>query len=291
MAKSTSISLRRLRTGVVLLVLIPIAVSQADALTQGTADAGGNPDPAGNHVVGGGPYASEVPQRELIDNEDGTALAADNDEASIPVAQELDFILGNGFRKRGAYDDSLKTVASVDYYGTRYVGCESYPLEVRTARPDRIATLVQTGGSSKFESRTSSKGIVIRGKPQGLAIEEERALLETFAFDTPINELENKKQVFKPLGMQKLPGTLTWKLGVDRPGGYRQILYVDSHNGDVVKSTIINAQGAPVLDVALHDYRSIEGIRVRFATDYRSPDGTLLASDRIERVVVKRTRS
>jgi phytoene dehydrogenase-like protein len=97
--------------------------------------------------------------------------------------------------------------------------------------------------------------------------------------------------IIKPLGMQKLPGTLTWKLGVDRPGGYHQFLYVDSHNGDVVKSTIINAQGAPVLDVAPHDYRSIEGIRVPFATDYRSPDGTLLASDRVERVVVKRTRS
>jgi hypothetical protein len=159
------------------------------------------------------------------------------------------------------------------------------------ARSDRIATLVKTGGSLKFESRKSSKGIVIRGTPQGLAIEDERALLETFDFDTQIVDLEKKHPVIKPLGMQKLPGTLTWKLGVDRPGGYHQFLYVDSHNGDVVKSTIINAQGAPVLDVAPHDYRSIEGIRVPFATDYRSPDGTLLASDRVERVVVKRTRS
>src|SRR2546428_13337112 len=53
--------------------------------------------------------------------------------------------------------------------GTRYVGCERYSLEIHTARPDRIALLVKTAGSSKFESRKSSKGIVIRGKPHGLA--------------------------------------------------------------------------------------------------------------------------
>src|SRR6266852_862153 len=158
MAKSMWLSLSRRLKGVVLLVLMPIAASQAGASTPGSADETGGPDPGGSHAAAGGAYASEVPQSELIDNKDGTALAADNDEGSIPVAQELDFILGNGFRKRGAYDDSLKTVAKVDYYGTRYVGCESYPLEVRTARPDRIATLVKTGGSSKFESGKSSKG-------------------------------------------------------------------------------------------------------------------------------------
>jgi len=91
--------------------------------------------------------------------------------------------------------------------------------------------------------------------------------------------------------MQKLPGMLTWKLEVDRNDGYRQILNVDSHYGDIVKFTILNAQGARILDVALHDYRAIEGIRVPFAIDYRSPDGTLLASDRLERVEVMRTRS
>jgi hypothetical protein len=53
----------------------------------------------------------------------------------------------------------------------------------------------------------------------------------------------------------------------------------------------MNAQGARVLDVALHDYRAIDGIRVPFAIDYRSPDGTLLANDRLDRVKVIRTRS
>jgi len=276
----------------VLLVLVPVASSSPNAPATGTeAVATGNPDSAGGHPPADGVYASEVPKGDMTENRDEPTLTAEDDEGSIAVAQELDFVLGNSLRKRGGYDDTLKTVARVDYYGTRYVGCEQYSLEIRTARPDRIATLVKTAGSSKFESRKSSTGIVTRGKPQGLAIEQERALLEAFDFDTPIVDLEKKHPVIKPLGMQKLPGTLTWKLGVDRPGGYRQILYVDSHNGDVVKFTIINALGGPVLDVAPHDYRSIEGIRVPFATDYRSPDGTLLASDRIERVVVKRTRS
>src|SRR5712692_746548 len=118
MAKSMWISLSRRLKGVVLLVLMPIAASQAGASTPGSADETGGPDPGGSHAAAGGAYASEVPQSELIDNKDGTALAADNDEGSIPVAQELNFILGNCFRKRGAYDDSLRTVARVEYYGT-----------------------------------------------------------------------------------------------------------------------------------------------------------------------------
>jgi hypothetical protein len=276
-----------------LLVLMPIATSRADAPAPGTvSDTTATPEPASSHPPASAPpYASEVPRDDFVDDKDGTTLAADSSEDTIPVAEELDFIVGNDFRKRGGYDENLKSVGSVDYYGTRYVGCEQYPLEIHAARPDRIARLVKTGGSSKFESRKSSKGVVIRGEPVGLSIEDERALLETFDFDTPIIELERKSPVVKPLGMQKLPGKLIWKLGVDRSGGYRQVMYVDSHNGDVVKSTIFNTQGAPVLDVAPHDYRSVEGIRIPFATDYRRPDGTELASDRLKRVEVKRTRS
>jgi hypothetical protein len=91
--------------------------------------------------------------------------------------------------------------------------------------------------------------------------------------------------------MQKLPGMLTWKIQINRNGGYYRILYIDSHTGDIVKSTVMNAHGERVLDVVEHDYRSIDGIRVRFAVDYRGPDGTLLASDRFDRVEVKRQRS
>ena len=258
-------------TGIVLLMLMPVTASPADAPSAG------------------GGYASEVPQHVTIDNKDGAALAADDDEGSIPVARELDFVLENSFRK--TYDENLKAVAQVEYYGTRYVDCEQHPLEVRTARPDRISTLINGGVSSKFEISKSNKGVKIRGTPQGLGIEEERALLETFAFDTPVIELEKNRQVFKPLGMQKLPGALTWKLEVDRPGGYHRILYVDSHTGDIDKFTIVNAQGAHILDVVLHDYCVVDGIRVPFAIDYRQPDGALLANDRFESVKVKRTQS
>ena len=259
-----------LLTGIVLLMLMPVTASSADAPSVG------------------GAYASEVPQHVTIDKKDGAALAADDDAGSIPVAQELEFVLENSFRK--TYDENLKAVAQVEYYGTRYVDCEQYPLEVRTARPDRISTLINAV-SSKFEISKSNKGVKIRGTPQGLGIEEERALLETFAFDTPVIELEKNRKVFKPLGMQKLPGMLTWKLEVDRPGGYHRILYVDSHTGDIDKFTIVNAQGAHVLDVVLHDYRVVDGIRVPFAIDYRRPDGALLANDRFESVKVKRTQS
>jgi hypothetical protein len=276
-------------TGVVLLTLASAAWLSANAQaitneagTSATRDLAGGPAPAK------GAYASEVP-REEIDYQDQTTLAADKEEQTIPVAEEIDFVKDNSFRK--PFEASLKSVANVDYYGTRYVDCEHYALEVHTSRPNQVTLVMKAGDSSKFEGSRSNQGVKLRGTPQGLGVEEERALLATFDFDTPIRELEKNPHAFKPLGMQKLPGILAWKLEVDRPGSYHRIVYLDSHYGDIVKFTIMSAQGARVLDVALHDYREVEGLRVPFAIDYRRPDGTLLASDRLKRVAVSRTRS
>jgi hypothetical protein len=94
---------------------------------------------------------------------------------------------------------------------------------------------------------------VLRGEPQGLTTDDERALLETFNFNTPIADLEKGHPLVRPLGMQKLPGTLTWKLQEERTSGHYRILYVDSHTGDVVKFSIMNAGGARILDVKQHD--------------------------------------
>lgn len=190
--------------GTALLALMPFAEGSVDS-----------------HSAADGAYASEVPERDIVEHKDGT-LAADNEAGTIPVAQELDFVRDNSFRK--PYDESLNSVAKVEYYGTRYVGCEQYSLEIHAARPNQISTLIKSGGSSKFESRKSNQGVKIHGDPQGLGVEEERALLETFDFDTPVVELEKNPHALKPLGMQKLPGMLTWKLEVDRPGGYHRIL-------------------------------------------------------------------
>jgi hypothetical protein len=268
--------------GMALLALASAAWSSANASIAGNEPGDGDLAPAN------GPYASEVP-REEIDNQDQTTLATDQEQQSIPVAEEIDFVKGNSFRK--PFEESLKTVAKVDYFGTRYVDCEHYPLEVHTARPNQVSLLMKTGDSSTFEGRKSNQGIRIRGTPQGLGVEEERALLATFDFDTPIVELEKNQHALKPLGMQKLPGTLTWKLQADSPDGYHRILYLDSHYGDIIKFSVVDAQGRRVLDVAPHDYRAVEGIRVPFAIDYRRADGTLLASDRYERISVTRARS
>src|ERR1700730_8763542 len=228
-----------LLAGTALLILVSVASSFAAAPTAGNdAAAAANPGSVDSHSAADGAYASEVPDRDIVEHKDGT-LAADNEAGTIPVAQEIDFVRDNSFRK--PYDESLKNVARVEYYGTRYVDCEQYSLEIHAARPNQISTLIKTGGSSKFESRKSNKGVKIHGDPQGLGVEEERALLETFDFDTPVVELEKNPHALKPLGMQKLPGMLTWKLEVDRPGGYHRILYVDSHFGDIVKLAFLAA--------------------------------------------------
>jgi hypothetical protein len=234
-------SLSSVLAGIVLL-LMQAGSSSADTPPADKGPGAGNHDPAGGRAPVGDGYASEVPREEIIDQNQST-LAADKDEQSIPVAEEIEFITANSFRK--TFEESLKTVAKVDYYGTRYVDREQYPLEVHTARPNQVRLLMKTGDSSKFEGSKSNQGIKVRGTPQGLRVEQQRALLATFDFDTPIIELEKNPHAYKPLGMEKLPGMLTWKLQVDRPGGYHQVVYVDSHSGDIVKLSIMNAQGAP----------------------------------------------
>src|SRR6266436_357870 len=280
-------SLSSVATGLVLL-LMQVGSSSADTPPTHQGPGAMNHDPAGGRAPVADSYASEVPRDEIRDQNQAT-LAADKGEQSIPVAEEIDFVTDNSFRK--PFEESLKTVAKVDYYGTRYVDCEQYPLEVHTARPNQVRLLMKTGKSFTFEGSKSNQDIEVRGTPQGLAIEQQRALFATFDFDTPILELEKNPHAFEPLGMEKLPGMLTWKLQADSSSGYRQVVYVDSHYGDIVKLSIMNAHGAHVLYLAQHDHRAVDGIRVPFAIDYRSPDGTVLANDRFDRIEVKRTRS
>jgi len=131
-----------LLAGMLLLILVPVASSFAAAPAAGNeAAAVATPGSLDSHPAADGAYASEVPDRDIVEHKDGT-LAADNEAGTIPVAQELDFVRDNSFRK--PYDESLKSVAKVEYYGTRYVGCEQYSLEIHAARPNQVSTLIKS---------------------------------------------------------------------------------------------------------------------------------------------------
>jgi hypothetical protein len=261
--------LNRLLVGIAL-VTLPTALSPAS----------GEPGPAAAQG-----YASEVPSYVVRDDQSGTFSG--EDQATLPIAQTVDFIVNQHVQQRGGYD-SLKRIVSLDYYGARFVRSVHYPLHVHAARPDISDTLVDINEASKFESSRSGGTIRIEGGPLGFAIEGERELLETFDFDGAIVDWKEKHYAIKRLGMEKLPGVLAWKLQVDRPDGYRQILYLDSRYGDVVKELLLNAAGTPIVEIARSDFRTVEGSRFSFAIDYKSPGGDTLVSDRIERIEVVR---
>src|SRR5437667_12751968 len=191
-------SLSSVLAGLVLLPLMLVGLSSADTPAVDNAAGAGSYDPAGGRAPVDGAYASEVPP-EATDSQDQTTLASDKDEQSIPVAEEIDFVRDNSFRK--TFEESLKAVTKIDYYGTRYVDCEQYPLDVHTARPNQVSVLIKTGDSSKFEGSKSNQGVKVRGTPQGLGIAEQRALLATFDFVRRTMELNRTPNHFKPLGM------------------------------------------------------------------------------------------
>src|ERR1700730_2374270 len=193
-----------LLAGMALLILVPVASSFMAAPAAGSEAAAPEDSRAGTgHPPADGAYASDVPVRDIVEHKDGT-LAADNEAGTIPVAQEIDFVRDNSFRK--PYDESLKNVARVEYYGTRYVDCEQYSLEIHAARPNQISTLIKTGGSSKIESRKSHNAVKIHGDPLRKTSPYERALVEPHDFGTPVVELEKSPRALKPFGIQKLPG-------------------------------------------------------------------------------------
>jgi hypothetical protein len=265
------------RAHIPLLTLIPAAVALAD----GTAT------PAAGPEKPSAAYASEVPPDE-VDNSQEEAIGTG--QQSLPIAQSVSEIVDQHVQGRGGYEH-LKGIAGVDYTGTRYVDCEHYPLQARTARSNQSRTWIKIGDGSTVESVRSDDDIQVHGAPQGLRIEQERALLQTFDFEGPLIDWGRKRYDVRRLGMEKLPGVLAWKLEVDRPDGYRQILWLNSHHGDIVKEIIFDPQGPPVLEIERHDFRSVEGSRFAFAIEYKAPDGTLLASDHIQRIEVTRAPS
>lgn len=239
--------------------------------------------PAAARLETPGQYASEVPRDVLLD----TAGKLFSDQHSLPIAQDVQEIVNQHEEGRGGYNN-LKRIAAVDYYGTRFVDCEHYELETHTARPSESATRIKTGDSVGFQSLRTSGGIAVHGEPRGLRSEQERALLQIFAFDGNLIDWTGKNYQVRDLGMEKLPGILAWKLEMRRTDGYREVLYLNSHHGDIVREILIDPSGAQVLQVWRHDFRSVDGSRFAFAIDYKDADGTLLASDRLQRVEVER---
>lgn len=254
------------------------AVSLAAMFVPSTAALAEQKMPEGTQQANDSRYASEVPKDVAFEDKNASMVASDGDQTTIPVAEEIDFVLESGSRTHENFDENLKKVARLDYFGTRYVSCDHYPVEVHAARPNRVQTVV---GADKPAA----------GATFGLSADAERALRETYDFDTPILDLERNRHSYTPIGMVKLPGFLAWKLRADLPQGYHRIVYIDSHTGDVVKFSILNAKGAKVLDVVQHDFRVIEGLRLPFAVDYRGPGGEDLADDRFQRIEVGRDRS
>lgn len=269
-----------------------IGVVSLAVFTASTAAPGEQKAPEGSQQASHSGYASEVPADDAIQDKSASAVTSDGNQTTIPVAEEVDFVLQSGFRAHENFDNNLKKVARLDYFGARYVGCQQYSAEVHTARPNSVRTVIAASGEpARLELSRAGDKTSASGPKRGLSLDMERVLLEAFDFDTPIVDLERDKHSYTPIGMEKLPGILAWKLRADLPQGNRRIVYVDSHTGDVVKFTIVDAKGAKILDVVQHDFRVIEGLRLPFAVDYRSPSGKDLANDRFQRVVVGWSRS
>jgi hypothetical protein len=118
----------------------------------------------------------------------------------------------------------------------------------------------------------------------GLDALQAQAIHQTFDFDGPLVDWQKKKYVITRRGMEKIPGILAYKFEVKRPDGYREMLYLNSHKGDVVRELIVDPKGSVVLQIWRHDFRDVGGSRYAFAVDYKDASGALLTSDRLQRI-------
>ena len=205
-------------------------------------------------------HASAVPADVL------QGASVGSDQATLPIAQPVDEIVDQHLTGRGGYV-KVKSIQAIDYAGTRYVGCEQSKLSARLSR----------------EASAS--------EAEGLDPDQARAFRATFDFDGPLIDWKKKNYTIERRGMEKLPGILAWKLEVDRPNGYREILYLNSHKGDLVRESIEDSRGQVILDIWRHDFRDVDGTRFPFAVDYKNAKGDVLVGDRLTHVEVKQSGS
>lgn len=209
---------------------------------------------------------------------DGTVIPHVGQPRNVAVRQH---IMG-----RGGYKN-LKRIQSVEAHGQIEANGTSAPVVVRSERPNLVQRIVGDGDAVSIAELDAEGAVQIpTGDFRGLPVDYEELLLESFEFDGLFVEWPDKGHEVDMLGMQKFGDVLAWQLDLVQSGGQQWHLYLDSHTGDLVRASLLDADGSPSFIVDQSDFRDVVGFRFPHQIEYISENGVLLAKESFDRITV-----
>lgn len=209
---------------------------------------------------------------------DGTVIPHVGQPRNVAVRQH---ILG-----RGGYKN-LKRIQSVEAHGQIEANGTSAPIVVRSERPNVVQRIVGDGDAVSIAELDAEGAVQIpAGDFRGLQVDYEELLLGSFEFDGLFVEWPDKGHEVDMLGMQKFGDILAWQLDLVQSGGQHWHLYLDSHTGDLVRASLLNAEGSPLFIVDQSDFREVAGFRFPHQIEYLSGSEILLARESFDDISV-----
>ena len=206
------------------------------------------------------------------------------------IAQPKGIAIGTHIRGRGGYLN-LKSIQSIERSGTITAAGETFDLQINSQRGQGISRLVGSDGQVSAAGFDGSTVTLPEGDDRGLPAALEKILLESFEFDDPVVEWKDKGHETRKIGMHKHGDVLAWGLELIQASGTRWNLLIDSHTGDLVKATILDASGAPVYVMVMDDFYDEGDFRFPHTTEYYDGNNNLLAVENIEEIIISRAEA
>ncbi len=220
----------------------------------------------------------EIEQSEQERLADGTLIPHVGQPRNVAVRQH---IMGRGGYKNLKRIQSIEAVGHIEANGT------SAPTVVQSERPNVLRRFIGSGDHvSTAEIDPNGTVKVPFDESRGLPGEYEELLLESFEFDGLFVEWPDKGHQVDMLGMQKFDDVLAWQLDLLQKGERHWHLNVDSHTGDLVRATLLDAEGNPRFMIDQSDFRETSGFRFPHRIVYTTGSGEILATETIDKIIV-----
>jgi hypothetical protein len=212
-------------------------------------------------------------------------LQADGTVISV-VAQPRNVAVSQHIRGRGGHKN-LKRIQSIEKRGRWLAGGSEYPLHIEMQRPD-LLTRKLVVGEREFVSGVLHDGTIIQSDESnpGLPTELQKTLLSTYDFDGLLVEWPGKGSELAMIGMLKIGDVLAWKLDLTQSDGQHWHLFVDSHNGTIVKADILGEGDKVEYSILQSDVRDTDGFKYPHRIEYRTGDSEILAVEIIDTISI-----
>ena len=235
-------------------------------------------------------YIEQVDSSRFTKGDDRQLSESDlqGDGTVIPVvAQHRNVAVSQHIRMSGGYNN-LKRIQSIKKRGRWLIDGDEYPLQIEMARPDLLSRKIEVD-DLEYTSDVLGNGVIAQSDHAGygLPIDLETTVLESYKFDGLLVEWPGKGSAVEMIGMHKLGDVLAWKLDLTQSSGQHWHLFIDSHDGTIVRADVLGDSDKVEYSILQSDVRDIDGFKYPHRIEYQSGNGDTLAVEMIDEIVIE----